>query len=406
MAGTVKISELPAGQKIGNVSGALEIDASGNLKLNPTSGTVQVPSGVLIDFTGSSPVSIVSQSRETGFAFPNYITSAHGQQYWTTNNTNYANLIYQGGSILALGSGNGTSANGGTLLVDNLSTNANDLSISSATTNINFNSSNLTSIHNATILSTLKLDYGSGTHNLAGSLLGVTIDGGNAGGGNLNVFNVVTTAIANTIVGSGGTLVLSTGGGSGADIKLNPGSGGALNFTGANVLAKSILQVDASNNVNTVNLGDGQLLIGSSGNSPLVGTITAGSGINVTTGSGTITVSTIGAGFTWTTVTGTSQAMSAENGYISNNASLVTLTLPVTAAVGDEVEVIGLGAGGWLIAQNAGQLIHLGSSTTTTGVGGSLASTNANDRIIITCIVANTTFSAYATGNTTVVQEN
>lgn len=31
--------------------------------------------------------------------------------------------------------------------------------------------------------------------------------------------------------------------------------------------------------------------------------------------------------------------MSVNNGYIANNASLVTLTLPTTAAVGDIVEV-------------------------------------------------------------------
>lgn len=85
--------------------------------------------------------------------------------------------------------------------------------------------------------------------------------------------------------------------------------------------------------------------------------------------------------FTWIEVTGTSASMLPNHGYIANNAGLVTLTLPATFAVGDEIKVAGLGSGGWAIAQNASQQIHLGSSATTAGVGGSLASTNRYDSI-------------------------
>ena len=96
--------------------------------------------------------------------------------------------------------------------------------------------------------------------------------------------------------------------------------------------------------------------------------------------------------------------MAVDNRYAANNAGLVTLTLPVTAAAGDFVEVFGKGAGGWLIAQNSGQTIHLGNSATTAGVGGSLASTNQWDNIYIVCVTANTTWSARAPqGNITVV---
>lgn len=97
--------------------------------------------------------------------------------------------------------------------------------------------------------------------------------------------------------------------------------------------------------------------------------------------------------FQWTEVTGTSATMVGNNGYIANNAGVVTLTLPATAVVGKEISVVGQGAGGWLIAQNASQTINVGSSATTSGTGGSVASTNRYDSINLICTVANTTWT-------------
>lgn len=94
----------------------------------------------------------------------------------------------------------------------------------------------------------------------------------------------------------------------------------------------------------------------------------------------------------WVDVTGTTQAMAVNTGYMADNAGLVTLTLPSTAAFGSVIRVAGYGAGGWTIAQNSGQSINVGNQTTTTGVSGSLASTNANDTVELLCTVANTTF--------------
>jgi len=136
-------------------------------------------------------------------------------------------------------------------------------------------------------------------------------------------------------------------------------------------------------------LTNGQIIIGSTGATPVAATLTAGANISIVNAAGSITIAATGlAGFSWTVVTGTSQAMLSNNGYIANNAGLVTLTLPATSAVGDEIDVIGKGAGGWLIQCGAGQTIVLGSSTTS--VAGSLASTNAKDSLYIICTVANT----------------
>lgn len=123
--------------------------------------------------------------------------------------------------------------------------------------------------------------------------------------------------------------------------------------------------------------------------------IVGGVGISTTgnPGTNTITIDTTGGFLTWTRVAGTTQAMAVDNGYINANAALTTLTLPAAAVVGDVIEVCGEGVGGWTIAQNAGQTIQYGAAATTTGVGGTISSTNRYDTIRLVCRVANTTWS-------------
>ena len=64
-----------------------------------------------------------------------------------------------------------------------------------------------------------------------------------------------------------------------------------------------------------------------------------------------------GPGVTWVNVTGTTQQAVSNTGYMANNASQVSITLPTSPAVGDVVQVSGVGSGGWKIAQNAGQSV-------------------------------------------------
>ena len=137
---------------------------------------------------------------------------------------------------------------------------------------------------------------------------------------------------------------------------------------------------------------NGQIPIGSTGADPVLATITQGANITVTNGAGSITIaSTASGGISWSEVTGTSQAAAVDSGYICNNAALVTVTLPDTAAVGSIVAVTGKGAGGWRIAQNAGETIYWDeSNATTTGVGGRLDSTDDYDSVRLICITADT----------------
>jgi hypothetical protein len=171
----------------------------------------------------------------------------------------------------------------------------------------------------------------------------------------------------------------------------------------ASPTAHGILVAEGASAVTPIVLGAGQVLIGTTASDPVGATLSAGAGISITSATGSITIAATG-NDPWTDVTGTTQTLAVNNGYAANNASLVTFTLPTTAAAGDKIEIAGKGAGGWLLAQNASQLIHLGSSVTTTGTGGSLASTNQFDTIILRCITANTTWTVFSViGNLTVV---
>lgn len=105
-----------------------------------------------------------------------------------------------------------------------------------------------------------------------------------------------------------------------------------------------------------------------------------------------------------TNVTGTSQTMAANNGYRANNAGLVTLTLPTTAADGTMIRVTGIGAGGWRVAQNASQQIFFGNTSTTSGNTGRLDSTHRRDSITLECVTANSEWQVISSiGNIDVI---
>lgn len=146
----------------------------------------------------------------------------------------------------------------------------------------------------------------------------------------------------------------------------------------------------------------GQVFIGTTGAAPTAATLTAGSGVSITSASGSITISSSFAG-NWVDQT-TSATMAVNTNYIANAAGLVTLTLPAVAPLGSVFQIVGKGTGGWTLAQAVGQQINFGTSTTTSGVGGSLASTNTNDCVSLVCVTANTNFVVMSSvGNLTVV---
>lgn len=117
-------------------------------------------------------------------------------------------------------------------------------------------------------------------------------------------------------------------------------------------------------------------------------TLTAGNaGVTITNGSGVSgnpTISVVGGGFPWTDITGATQTLATNNGYVTNRGGGVTYTLPSTANEGDMMWISGK-SGAWSVLQNANQQILIGSGSSTTGVSGSIASTNAGDCILLLC---------------------
>lgn len=275
----------------------------------------------------------------------------------------------------------------------------------------------------------------SATENTAfgnAALFKATSSSFNSGFGLSALQNVVAGNGHNTSVGAGSGASLASGAynalfGFQAGNNYTTGESSNIILNSAGTTAESnVLRIGASTGtgnqqlstayicgIDGVNVGSvAKVVTMASGSTNQLGTatITAGTNISVTAGANTITIAGTGAaGFTWNDITGTSATMAANNGYVADNAGLVTLTLPGTAAFGSVIEVTGgtsgLNTGSWKIAQPAGVTIHFGTSNTTTGVGGSLQATKQYDSIRLVCIVANTDWvvSPAPQGNITVV---
>jgi len=81
-----------------------------------------------------------------------------------------------------------------------------------------------------------------------------------------------------------------------------------------------------------------------------------------------------GPGITWINAASSVQAAS-NTGYLASNATApVTITLPAAPNVGDVIQVNGIGAGGWKIAQAAGQTIIIDSITGISGANAAVIS--------------------------------
>lgn len=225
-------------------------------------------------------------------------------------------------------------------------------------------------------LVTNTLSYaGNPNSNVAGTVLQLCLDTSS-----LDLYICTTGGSASTAVWTliGNNLILPAQGGTGV----------------ASPTAHTLPVAEGSSAFNFLGpLTNGQLLIGSTSNDPAAATITAGTNVSVSNGAGTITIAATGhASFSWTNVTGPTQTMAANAGYLGNSGGLITFTLPTTAAQFSEIEIVGCGAGAWTIAQGASQQIVGPGFSTTVGAGGSISSTDSSDTISLICTTANTTW--------------
>jgi hypothetical protein len=181
------------------------------------------------------------------------------------------------------------------------------------------------------------------------------------------------------------------------------------------VTINRLLYASAANVVSTLATANSSVLTTSSGGVPSWTTTlpsgvaaftltTTGTSGAATYSSGTLNIPQYsgGSSITWTTISGTSQSGATASGYYANNAALVSITLPSSCTVGDPFIIDGQGAGGWKITQAAGQTIHFGTKSSTTGTAGYLSDYNGSvvdgqyDSVTLSCMVANTDWSVQA----------
>lgn len=168
--------------------------------------------------------------------------------------------------------------------------------------------------------------------------------------------------------------------------------------TGLATLTSHSLQV-GNGTGNMTQLGvatNGQLPIGSTGADPVLATITAGTGISITNGAGSITINSTAMAFATVNQTGATVTMAVNTQYINTGTanSEVTYTFPATAAQGSMFRIVGVtgNSGGWVATANTGQTIWVGNAVTTTA--GTVTFGDKTDVMTFICTVADTIFVA------------
>lgn len=304
-----------------------------------------------------------------------------------------------GAQTINLASNSGTK----TISIGNTS-GANVITIGGASTTTTLNGTvNINSLGNVAIVGTLT--QGSGAVILAqGNVAQTTLIGGAAQTGAITLGSSSATNIVNVGTGAGATTVNIATGATNAKV---------VNIATTNLA--STIAIGSASSTTTVSgsvdfgLTNGQLLIGSTSAVASKASLSAGAGISITPGAGTITITNSaisGGGFAWTVITGATQTMAAGGGYIANrSAAQVGFSLPATAAVGDAYQVTGIdNATGWKITHALGtnQIIYFGTSNTTTTTG-SLTSSATRDSVTIICVIADTAFQVInSIGNITI----
>ena len=249
---------------------------------------------------------------------------------------------------------------------------------------------------------------------LAGNTTG-TGSIGNIGIGNQALMNF-STGIHNVGVGDGALYNVYTAKDNVAiGFKALPDVSAGANNVAIGSLAGFLYHLTDSNNIAIMSQGvageSNAIRIGSPGGqltcyiAGIVGVTTANSQmVTIDSTNNQLGVAAIPTTLSWSVITA-SQSAVAGQGYFVNGVGAVTVTLPATSAIGDIFEVSNMGiAAGTIIAQNAGQDIRIGSSTTTPGVGGSLTSTALGDSLKLVCNVANTTWTVVSSmGNWSIV---
>lgn len=206
----------------------------------------------------------------------------------------------------------------------------------------------------------------SGVNNVA---IGYNCNVGTTGSDNVCVGGFIcpnlTTGNGNTVLGDGGDLLLSN--------------------ESYNILVKSR---GATGESNAIRIGtqytSGPLGINTCYIAGIVGVTTSNSQfVTINSSTGQLGVAT-GPVAKWTDVTSSTQTLAVANGYITDRGGGVTYTLPSTAALGDQIQIVGK-AGIATITPNANQQINIEAVSGTVGATGTAVAAVAGCCITLTC---------------------
>lgn len=327
---------------------------------------------------------------------------------FTVVNVTTTSALYDGLTSLNIG----TSALVGPVTIGSTGGTATSVSINSNTGGVNIGTNAIAkpiSIGNVTGTTSLALNSGTGAITI-GTSIAKTITIGNTTGATALVLNSGTNGQVNTT--TNGVFTVATGTGTvsiSADatantVNIGTGSGVKTVTIGSTTTTSPTVIRSGSGGI-TLNNGSGNLVISPftttgalvSNASGVITDASASTAGFVLTSNGASTPPSFqaagggGGGFTWNNVTGSSQAMSINNGYVDNGSGTPTVfTLPSTAAVGSIVAVQGNSSGLFSIAQNSGQIINFNSASTSVGVSGSLSALTRYNSIYLICTVADT----------------
>lgn len=164
----------------------------------------------------------------------------------------------------------------------------------------------------------------------------------------------------------------------------------------ASPTAHGILVAEGGSPATPIVLAAGQVLIGTTALDPVPATLTQGTGITITSASGSITIASTISGFATVNQTGAAVTMAVNTQYVNTGTAnaQVTYTIPTTAAQGALFRIIGVTGnnGGWILQANTGQTVWVGNVACSTA--GTWTSADKGDCITIVCTVANTVFVA------------
>lgn len=268
--------------------------------------------------------------------------------------------------------------------------------------------------------STLTLNVTDSSNNtFIGTTCGNTTLSGNSNIGlGSNILSALTTAANNVAVGRNNLNLCTTGNNnsafgsaaldflvSGSD-NIGIGDGAGSNYTGSESSNIVIGNIGVAAESNVIRLGTQGAGLGQQNTCFIAGivgvTVSNQEFVTVNSSTGQLGVTT-GSFMTWQDISA-NQALVSNHGYVCTGGAALSLSLPATSALGDIIEVSLDGSTSWTITQGVGQQIRFGSSQTTSGAGGSLASTAQGDTIRMVCSVANTRWNVLSSiGNLTVV---